>query len=51
MKTYSRTARHEYADMFEIAYHTAMRWGEFRLLEWRMIDWRKNTLILPVEIT
>lgn len=50
-KPTSRLARFEYADMFEIAYNTAMRWGEVHLIEWRMIDWRKNEIYLPSEIT
>jgi integrase len=50
-KPSSRLARFEYADMFEIAYHTAMRWGEVHLIEWHMIDWRKAELYLPADIT
>lgn len=50
-KPTSRTARLEYADMFEIAYHTAMRWGEVHLVEWRMIDWAKGEINLPAEVT
>ena len=50
-KPTSRVARFEYADMFEIAYNTAMRWGEIHLIEWRMIDWQKQEIYLPPEIT
>src|SRR5580765_7622093 len=49
-KPSSRVARFEYGDMFELAYHTALRWGEMHLIEWRMIDWRKALLVLPEEI-
>lgn len=50
-KVSSRLARFEYADMFEIAYNTAMRWGEARLIEWSMIDWRKKEIYLPPHVT
>lgn len=50
-KPTSRLARFEYADMFEIAYNTAMRWGETHQIEWSMIDWRKKEIHLPSHIT
>lgn len=50
-KPSSRSARFEYADMFEIAYNTAMRWGEVHQLEWSMIDWQKQEIHLPSRIT
>jgi len=50
-KPASRLARFEYADMFEIAYNTAMRWGELHQTEWRMINWQKAEMNLPPEVT
>lgn len=50
-KPTSRLARLTYADMFELALFTAMRWGEIRVIRFEMIDWRKAVLNLPKEVT
>lgn len=50
-KDISRAARFEYADMFEIALLTAMRWGEVRLIEWTFIDFKNKIIALPSPVT
>lgn len=47
----SRAARFDFADMFEIALNTAMRWGEILPLRWSWIDLTRKIIILPGEVT
>jgi integrase len=43
--------REDYADMYEIAMNTAMRWGEVAQLEWSMIHLKAAEIVLPKRIT
>lgn len=50
-RIYSINRRVFFADMFEIALNTAMRWGEIARLEWSFVFFDKKIIKLPKEIT
>lgn len=43
--------RGDYADMFELAMNSAMRWGEISQLEWPMINIKAGEIVLPKRLT
>jgi integrase len=50
-KPNSPEIRRDYADMFELAMNSAMRWGEVAQIEWSMINLRAAEVVLPKQIT
>lgn len=49
-KPNSPEIRGDYADMYEIAMNTAMRWGEIAQLEFSMLNVKAGEIVLPKEI-
>jgi integrase len=43
--------REDYADMYELAMNTAMRWGEVAQIEWSMVHLKAAEIVLPKRIT
>jgi integrase len=43
--------REDYADMYELAMNTAMRWGEIAQIEWAMVHLKAGEIVLPKRIT